>query len=357
MSDVKNLLNQTAVNATLAGAGRTVAATPLDAAIVLVYLVGIVAVGLRSARPKQAPAGAPAVGADVQDAPAAGAPQPDHRTPDGGAAESAAAASEFFLAGRSLKWPVIGVALFATNISTIHVVGLAGSGFSVGLVMGNFEWFSAMFALPLLGVLFAPFYFSNKIATLPEYVERRYSAECRSFLAFMSIIAALFIHIGVSLYAGAVLCKNLLGVPVLVSIFVVSLLTAVYTLAGGLRAVVVTEVIQTAILLFGSMIIFVAGIRELHVQGINTWDDLVVAASSDGVQRMSMIHSAEADPDFPFYSFVLGYPVLGVWYWCAERHSVYMYVKCSFPNPCILPYITGSMSVLVSSVTRPTRVW
>ena len=321
MSDVKNLLNHTtALNATLAGAGRTVAATPLDAAIVLVYLVGIVTVGLCSARPKHAPA--PATGAGARDAPADGAPQPGHREPDDGAAEAAAAASEFFLAGRSLKWPVIGVALFATNISTIHVVGLAGSGFSVGLVMGNFEWFSAMFALPLLGVLFAPFYFSNKIATLPEYVERRYSAECRSFLAFMSIIAALFIHIGVSLYAGAVLCKNLLGVPVLASIFVVSFLTAIYTLAGGLRAVVVTEVIQTAILLFGSMIIFIAGIRELHVQGINTWDDLVVAASSDGVQRMSMIHSAETDPDFPFYTFILGYPVLGVWYWCAQRHSI-----------------------------------
>ena len=173
-----------------------------------------------------------------------------------------------------------------------------------------------MFALPLLGVLFAPFYYANEIATLPEYVERRYSAECRSFLAFTSIVAALFIHIGVSLYAGAVLCKNLLGVPVLVSIVVVSVLTAIYTLAGGLRAVVVTEVIQTVILLFGSTVIFFAGLKELSAQGIDTWEGLVTAASTDGVERMSMIHSADTDPDFPFYSFVLGYPVLGIWYWC-----------------------------------------
>src|SRR6202034_1576597 len=108
----------------------------------------------------------------------------------------------FFLAGRSLGWSVVGAALFASNISTIHVVGLTASGYNEGLVWGNFEWL-ATFTLIVLSLVFAPFYFSTRISTLPEFLERRYSPACRSMLAFMAIVAALFIHIGISLYAGA----------------------------------------------------------------------------------------------------------------------------------------------------------
>src|ERR1700682_2466526 len=108
----------------------------------------------------------------------------------------------FFLAGRSLPWGVVGAALFASNISTIHLVGLSASGYNEGLVWGNFEWM-ASFCLILLSLVFAPFYFRSRIATLPEFLEKRYSSASRSFLAFMAIVAAVFIHIGMSLYAGA----------------------------------------------------------------------------------------------------------------------------------------------------------
>jgi SSS family solute:Na+ symporter len=283
---------------------QTLSAASLDGAVVLVYLLGIVALGLRSSGSSGQRRVPTAPGATTDEAAATAAGDD--------ATEDAAAAADFFLAGRSLRWPVIGVALFATNISTIHVVGLAGSGFSVGLVMGNFEWFSP-FTLMLLGVLFAPFYFTNRVATLPEYLERRYSPQCRSMLAFMGIVAALFIHIGVSLYAGAILCNNFFGVPILVSIFAVSFLTAVYTLVGGLRAVVITEVVQTVILLLGSVIIFVAGVAELWERGITSLEQLRVAASTDGVNRMSMIHSSESDPGYPFYTFILGYPGESHW--------------------------------------------
>ena len=104
----------------------------------------------------------------------------------------------YFLAGRNLKWPMIGAALFASNISTIHLVGLASAGFSDGMVQGNFEWM-ATFILILLGLVFAPFYFKNKISTLPEFLERRYNATARSLLAFLAIVGALFMHIGISL--------------------------------------------------------------------------------------------------------------------------------------------------------------
>src|ERR1700719_5053607 len=108
----------------------------------------------------------------------------------------------FFLAGRSLPWGIVGASLFASNVSTIHLVGLTASGYNEGLVWGNFEWMAA-FTLILLSLVFAPFYFRSRISTLPEFLERRYSPACRSFLAFMAIIAALFIHIGMSIYAVA----------------------------------------------------------------------------------------------------------------------------------------------------------
>src|SRR5258708_31710396 len=108
----------------------------------------------------------------------------------------------FFLAGRSLPWGMVGAALFASNISTIHLVGLTASGYNEGMGWGNFEWM-ASFTLILLSLVFAPFYFRSRISTLPEFLEKRYSPASRSLLAFMAILAALFIHIGMSLHTVA----------------------------------------------------------------------------------------------------------------------------------------------------------
>ena len=127
----------------------------------------------------------------------------------------------YFLAGRSLRWGMVGAALFASNISTIHLVGLAASGYNEGLVWGNFEWM-ATFTLILLGLVFAPFYFKSKISTLPEFLERRYGPGSRMFLAFMAILGALFIHIGMSLYAGAAVFKQFFGIDVVTSILIIS---------------------------------------------------------------------------------------------------------------------------------------
>ena len=188
----------------------------LDLAIIVLYLLGILVVGLLSVRRMKL-------------------------TSQG-----------YFLAGRSLKWGMVGAALFASNISTIHLVGLAASGYNEGLVWGNFEWM-ATFTLILLGLVFAPFYFRSRIATLPEFLERRYSPASRMILAFMAITAALFIHIGMSLYAGAAVFKQFFGIDVLTSIVIISVITAIYTVLGGLKAVVVTETIQTVILVLGAV--------------------------------------------------------------------------------------------------------
>ena len=180
---------------------------PIDLGIVLVYLIGIVVIGVMSTRSQKMNS------------------------------------ENYFLAGRGLGWMSIGAALFASNISTIHLTGLAADGYRLGLVAGNWEWM-ASFTLILLALIFAPFYFRTKISTLPEFLEKRYDSRSRTFLAFMGIIGALFIHIGISLYAGAIVFQNFFGLNVYVSILVISVITTIYTVAGGLKAVVVTENVQ-----------------------------------------------------------------------------------------------------------------
>src|ERR1700730_7630389 len=168
----------------------------------------------------------------------------------------------YFLAGRSLPWGIVGAALFASNISTIHLVGLTASGFNEGLVWGNFEWMAA-FTLILLALVFAPFYFRSRISTLPEFLERRYTPPSRSILAFMAILAALFIHIGMSLYAGAVVFEQFFGINVNASILIVAGIVPIYTVLGGLRAVVLTESVNTVVLLAGACCIIAFAIAAL----------------------------------------------------------------------------------------------
>ncbi len=230
--------------------------------------------------------------------------------------------SEYFLAGRSLRWPMVGAALFATNISTIHLVGLAESGYKHGLVIGNFEWM-ASFCLILLGLVFAPFYFRNRISTLPEYLEKRYSPGARTFLAFIAVIGALLIHIGFSLYAGAAVFEQFFGVDVVWSILIISVVTAIYTLQGGLKAVVVTESIQTIILLLGAVIVTILAIAALPENGVETFTQFKERIKPDQLSMLQPIRDQSGKlAEFSWLSVVLGYPILGVWYWCADQTIV-----------------------------------
>lgn len=263
----------------------------LDLIIIVAYLIGILLVGVLSARQKKM------------------------------------SSDQYFLAGRGLNWVVVGAALFAANISTIHLVGLAASGYNEGLVWGNFEWM-AVVTLILLGLVFAPFYFKSRISTLPEFLEKRYSSSSRSFLAFMGILAALFVHIGMSLYAGAIVFQTFFGIGVFTSIFLISVVTAVYTVIGGLKAVVVTETIQTVILILGAVLLTVIAIHSLPEQGITSLAGLKAALKPG---QFSMLHSKESidaiSPDgvssgLTWYAILLGYPVLGIWYWCTDQTIV-----------------------------------
>lgn len=229
---------------------------------------------------------------------------------------------EYFLAGNSLGWFSIGAALFASNISTIHLVGLCADGANSGMVIGNFEWM-ASFCLIVLGLVFAPFYFKSKISTLPEYLEKRYSPQARTCLAFVAIAGALLIHIGISLYAGAKLFEGFLGVEIFWGILIISAVTVVYTVLGGLKAVVITETIQTFLLIGGAILVTVLGINYLPKVGVNSVDDFMKAIKPD---QMSMLHDVtDAEGHLNKYSWLailLGYPVLGIWYWCSDQTIV-----------------------------------
>lgn len=290
--------------------------SPIDSIIIVVYLVGILLVGILSVRLKR-------------------------MTSDG-----------YFLAGRSLKWPVIGAALFASNISTIHLVGLAASGYNEGLVWGNFEWMAGI-TLILLGLVFAPYYFKSKISTLPEFMEKRYSPQARSMLAVISILGALFVHIGMSLYAGSVVFKTFFGVDVFTSIVIISVVTAIYTVLGGLKAVVVTESIQSVILIAGAILLTVFAILALPDKGVHTLADL-----RDNLKpgQLRMVHTTDSintfgqggfDSGLTWFACLLGYPVLGLWYWCSDQTIVQRVLGAKTMHDAQTgPIFTGILKIL-----------
>jgi SSS family solute:Na+ symporter len=233
-----------------------------------------------------------------------------------------ATSTQFFLAGRSLKWPMIGAALFTANISTIHLVGLAADGYRIGIVVGNFEWM-ASFCLIVLGLIFVPFYLRTKLNTLPEFLERRYSPICRVIMALIAIWSALLVHIGVSLYAGAHVFKYFFGIPVVPAIIIIAVVTAIYTILGGLRAVVVTDTIQAVLLLGGCILLTILAVTKLPDVGIHSFAEL---KSAVGPNQLSMAHSLrDANGNFNEYSWLtlmIGYHVLGIWYWCTDQTIV-----------------------------------
>jgi len=219
----------------------------------------------------------------------------------------------YFLAGKSLTWPIIGLALFATNISTIHLVSLAQCGYTSGLLYGNFEWMAA-FTLICLSLFFAPFYIRAKVATLPDFLEKRYGRSCRDWLAFLSIISAIFIHIGFSLYTGALVMNGLFGIDLHTSIIVVACLTGLYTIVGGLLAVVLTESIQTIILLVGAICITLIGLDK-----VGGWAEM--KANVHPV-NFSILRPDTDPTGLSVWAVFLGYPVIGLWYWCCDQTIV-----------------------------------
>jgi SSS family solute:Na+ symporter len=224
----------------------------------------------------------------------------------------------YFLAARTLAWPIIGLSLFSTNISTVHIVALCEQGYRSGLAFANFE-LAAVFTLVILAVFFVPFYLRAHITTLPDFLEKRFNRNCRDFLAFVSIISAIFIHIGVSLYAGAVVINAMLGfgtdvAQLMPTMIAIALATGLYVVVGGLLAVTLTDAIQTTTLLLGSTIVTYFAMTKL-----GGWD---VLHNTVGPQMLSVLRPTGDFSGLPWHAVVLGYPVIGIWYWCTDQTIV-----------------------------------
>ena len=218
---------------------------------------------------------------------------------------------DYFLAGRNAGWFVIGASIFASNIGSEHIVGLAGTAAETGVVMGHYELHS--YIALLLGWVFIPFYMRSRVFTMPEFLEKRYSSSTRWFLSVISLIAYVFTKISVTVYAGAIVFETLMGIEFWTGALIVIILTGIYTVFGGLRAVIYTETIQAAVLILGSVTISVMGLTQ-----IGGWDNLVATAGSDHFNLFKPL----SDPDFPWLGMVLASPIVGIWYWCTDQYIV-----------------------------------
>ncbi len=260
--------------------------SPIDVAVIAIYLIGITAFGIWVGYRKNT------------------------------------SSQQYFLANKSLGWFTVGAAVFTSNISTLHLVGLAAGGAKEGMVIGNFEWM-ACFTLMTLALIFAPFYINSKVSTLPEFMERRYCPQARTFLAVIGLLGALLIHIGISLFAAAKVFESFLGVPMGVTIIVLSFFTVIYTVLGGLKAVVMTENIQVCLLLGGATLVTVLGIKALPGVGVHDLAGFKAAVSPGQLNMLQPVINEQGHLNgFSWLSVLLGYPILGIWYWCADQTHV-----------------------------------
>ncbi|HEX7070565.1 MAG TPA: sodium:solute symporter [Rhodothermales bacterium] len=222
-------------------------------------------------------------------------------------------AEEYFLAGRKLTWPFIGLSLFASNISTGSLVGMAGAAYGTGLAVYNYEWF-AVVILIVFAIFFLPYYLRSKVYTLPEFLERRFDGRARYYHAVVSITGNLLIDTAGSLYAGALAIVLILpGVELWQAVAGLAIITGIYTVMGGLTAVVYTDSIQAVLLLIGSIVITVVAFGQ-----VGSWDAMIAAVSDD---HLHLIRPAD-DSYMPWPGLLLGVPLLGFYYWTTNQYIV-----------------------------------
>ena len=219
--------------------------------------------------------------------------------------------TDYFLAGRHVGWFIIGASIFASNIGSEHIVGLAGTAAKTGVTMGIYELHS--WIILLLGWVFVPFYMRSMVFTMPEFLERRYSPTARWFLSLVSLISYVLTKVAVNVYAGAVVFQVLMGIDFWTGALIVVILTGIYTILGGLRAVVYTESLQAIILILGSVIVTIVGLFK-----IGGWDQLIAVVGS---QHFNLFLPAD-HPEFPWPGMVFAPPIVGLWYWCTDQYIV-----------------------------------
>jgi SSS family solute:Na+ symporter len=245
----------------------------------------------------------------------------------------------YFLAGRELGWFVIGASIFASNIGSEHLVGLAASGATDGVAMAHYELHA--WCLLVLAWVMVPFYMRSKVFTMPEFLERRFSPTSRTVLSFISLVAYVLTKIAVGIFAGGVVFSvllpemNLWGLDSFwIGSFAVVVITGLYTIVGGMRAVAYTEALQTVVLIVGSALVTIFGLQALggwaELRSIvpsemfNLWKPLV----PDGVMstwapvRDSQHMAWYFNENYPWLGMLICAPVIGLWYWCTDQYIV-----------------------------------
>ncbi|WP_394971082.1 sodium:solute symporter [uncultured Croceitalea sp.] len=218
---------------------------------------------------------------------------------------------DYFLAGRNVGWFVIGASIFASNIGSEHVVGLAGTGAESGMPMAHYELHA--WIVLLLGWLFLPFYFRSNAFTMPEFLEKRFDSRSRWFLSIFSLIGYVITKVSVTIYAGGIVVSELLGIPFWYGAIGIVLFTGAYTIIGGMKAVIYTETLQTVILIAGSLTITYLGLEK-----VGGWSELRQVAGSEHFNMWRPI----SDPDFPWTGMLIGGTIVGIWYWCTDQYIV-----------------------------------
>ena len=233
---------------------------------------------------------------------------------------------DYFLGGRDATWIAIGASIFASNIGSEHLIGLAGAGASSGMAMAHWEIQGWM--ILILGWVFVPFYSRSMVYTMPEFLERRYNPQSRTILSLISLISYVLTKVAVTVYAGGLVFQQVFGIDTLwgIDIFWIAaiglvVITALYTIFGGMKSVLYTSVLQTPILLLGSLIILVLGFREL-----GGWDEMMRICSNvtvnDYGDSMTDLIRSNSDPDFPWLGALVGSSIIGFWYWCTDQYIV-----------------------------------
>lgn len=224
-----------------------------------------------------------------------------------------ATAEDYFLASRSMTWPVIGLALLASNISSTTLIGLAGAAYATGISVYNYEWMATV-VLAFFCVFFLPFLLRSQVYTLPEYLERRYDRRARVYFSALTIFLNIVVDTAGTLYGGALMLKLILpDWPLWQIVAVLAVSAGVYTVAGGLRAVIYTETVQAVILLGAS--VFIAFFAFDRAGG---WDAVLSAVDPS---KLSLIRPLD-DPAVPWLGVVVGVSLLGFYFWCTNQFMV-----------------------------------
>ncbi len=218
---------------------------------------------------------------------------------------------DYFLAGRNIGWFVVGASIFASNIGSEHVVGLAGTGASDKLPLLIYE--IQAWVVLILGWVFLPFYARSGVFTMPEFLEKRFDARSRWVLSIFSIAAYVLTKISVTIYAGGVVVSALLGIDFWTGAIATVVLTGIYTVLGGMRAVVYTETLQAVLLILGASVLTFIGLDK-----VGGWESMTETLTPE---YFNMWRPA-TDPDFPWPSLLITSTIVGIWYWCTDQYIV-----------------------------------